>query len=484
METRDRADDGVRIHDNIVDHAQPQDQMMFWERVRYCLFNGADYLIKNIIGKYMFVFYTTTLGVPPIWIAIGQPVIKLLDVVTDPLVGEWSDRTQSKMGRRRPWILFGSIALGVVFPMSWMPGFVMFWEPTQSVVSVFIYFLIFKFLYYITHTVAVVPYYALGAELSTDYQERTRIVAWRHIIGLFGVVLATGSFWLATRDYLFPDEETGVAAVMVLVGLVIIVTGIISSVGTRERTQISFQKPMPLKDAIRITFSSKPFVFLVVTVLFYGIGQYFSVSFGAYLIIFILYDGDKSQFAELIFEATIVAVIVGVLLNLLIRRISERVEKVTLAKVCLGLSLLVPVSVLFSFNPEYPYLYLIFHALALPIGNTMIEILPLSIVADICDLDEIKSGRRREGAYVGVYNSAFKSGYLLAPSLSMFLLAYTGFVAGETVQSPETLQLLRDCLLGGTALTFGLAFLCGLGIKLSRSEIVNAQAELGSRIGT
>ena len=113
----------------------------------------------------------------------------------------------------------------------------------------------------------------------------------------------------------------------------------------------------------------------------------------------------------------------------------------------------------------------------------MIEILPLSIVADICDLDQIKSGRRREGAYVGVYNSAFKSGYLLAPSLSMFLLAYTGFVAGETVQSQETLQLLRDCLLGGTALTFGMAFLCGLGIQLRRSEIVEAQRELDSRVG-
>ena len=483
MESQDRADEQTRRDRNKTSDNVVQKEMTFWERVRYCVFNGADYLIKNIIGKYMFVFYTTTLGVPPVWIAIGQPVIKLLDVVTDPLVGEWSDRTQSKMGRRRPWILFGSIALGIVFPMSWMPGFVMFWEPTQSAVSVFIYFLIFKFLYYITHTVAVVPYYALGAELSTDYQERTRIVAWRHIIGLVGVILATGSFWLATRDYLFPDEETGVAAVMVLVGLVIIITGTISSIGTKERTQINLQKPMPLLDAVRITFSSKPFVFLVVTVLFYGIGQYFAVSFGAYLIIFILYDGDKSQFAELIFEATIVAVLVSVVLNLLIRRISERVEKVTLAKICLGLSLLVPVSVLFSFNPEYPYLYLIFHALALPIGNTMIEILPLSIVADICDLDQIKSGRRREGAYVGVYNSAFKSGYLLAPSLSMFLLAYTGFVAGETVQSQETLQLLRDCLLGGTALTFGMAFLCGLGIQLRRSEIVEAQRELDSRVG-
>ena len=481
MDSHDKIDVQRARDTNESGRVQPQRQMTFWERVRYCVFNGADYLIKNIIGKYMFVFYTTTLGVPPIWIAIGQPVIKLLDVVTDPLVGEWSDRTQSKMGRRRPWILFGSIALGIVFPMSWMPGFVMFWEPTQSAVSVFIYFLIFKFLYYVTHTVAVVPYYALGAELSTDYQERTRIVAWRHIIGLFGVVLATGSFWLATRDYLFPDEETGVAAVMVLVGLVIIITGTISSLGTRERSQINFPKPMPLKEAVRITFSSKPFVFLIASVLFYGIGQYFAVSFGAYLIIFILFDGDKSQFAELIFEATIVAVMVSVLLNLLIRRISERVEKATLAKICLGLSLLVPVSVLFSFNPEYPYLYLIFHALALPIGNTMIEILPLSIVADICDLDEIKSGRRREGAYVGVYNSAFKSGYLLAPSLSMFLLAYTGFVAGEPVQSAETLQLLRDCLLGGTALTFGMAFLFGLGIKLSRSEIADAQKELELR---
>ena len=80
---------------------------------------------------------------------------------------------------------------------------------------------------------------------------------------------------------------------MVLVGLVIIITGTISSLGTRERTQIDFPKPMPLKEAVRITFSSNPFVFLVATVLFYGIGQYFAVSFGAYLIIFILYDGDK-----------------------------------------------------------------------------------------------------------------------------------------------------------------------------------------------
>ena len=85
------------------------------ERIAYSVFNGADLLIKNLIGKYLFFFYTTTLGVNPLWIAVGQPLVKILDVATDPLVGEWSDRTKSKMGRRRPWILWDPSRLALSF---------------------------------------------------------------------------------------------------------------------------------------------------------------------------------------------------------------------------------------------------------------------------------------------------------------------------------------------------------------------------------
>ena len=92
--------------------------MSLKERLAYSTFNGADYLIKNVIGKYMFFFYTTTFALNPLWLAFWQPFMKILDVVTDPLVGEWSDRTKSKMGKRRPWILIGSITLGIVFPLS------------------------------------------------------------------------------------------------------------------------------------------------------------------------------------------------------------------------------------------------------------------------------------------------------------------------------------------------------------------------------
>ena len=109
-------------------------------------------------------------------------------------------------------------------------------------------------------------------------------------------------------------------------------------------------------------------------------------------------------------------------LNLLIRRLGKKYEKVVLFKLGMLLSLSVPLACLVAFQPHEPTWYYLLHVLALPIGNTIIEVLPLSIVADICDLDETKSGRRREGAFVGVYNSAFKSGYMIAPALAMVLL--------------------------------------------------------------
>ncbi len=451
------------------------------ERIAYSVFNAADLLIKNLIGKYLFFFYTTTLGVPPAWIAVGQPLVKLLDVATDPLVGEWSDRTKHKMGRRRPWILLGAITLGIVFPLSWMPSIVMFWDPMPSIVSIFVYFLLFKLLYYVTHTVAVVPYYALGAELSSDYQERTKIVGWRHMIALPAVLLATLPYVIATNKDWFDDEITGIAVVMVVIGMLIIGAGCWTVFGTREVAHTDRRPPLPIKKALLITITNRPFMFLTATVLFYGVGQYFAVSFAAYLITYIIFEGDKSAFAVLIAQATAVSVVVGLLLNLGIRKLGERVEKVTLMKVCLGLSLLVPVSAAFSFNPEYPWLYFIFHALALPIGNTMIEILPLSIVADMCDIDEVKSHNRREGAFVGVYNAAFKSGYLLAPTMALTLLALTGFDGTLVQQTSATQDLLLQFMIGGTAVTFGLAFLTSLFVNMRKSDLDDAQAILTQR---
>ena len=210
----------------------------------------------------------------------------------------------------------------------------------------------------------------------------------------------------------------------------------------------------------------------------YGIGQYFSVAFGVYLINFIIFDGDKSQTTELLFWATAGGALVSMGLNLLVRRLSRTIEKVQIFKIGMLLTMSVPVACIIAFQPSEPGWYYLLHVLALPIGNTIIEVLPLSIVADVCDLDEIKSGRRREGAFVGVFNSAFKSGYMFAPALAMVLLHFTGFDGNLAKQTQETQDLLQLFMVVGTLMPFFAAIICSRFIRLSRAEVAAAQAEL------
>ena len=162
-------------------------------------------------------------------------------------------------------------------------------------------------------------------------------------------------------------------------------------------------------------------------------------------------------------------------MNLLIRRLGRRYDKVTLLKAGLLCSLAIPLSALIAFQPQQPAWYYLLHALALPIGNTIIEVLPLSIVADICDIDETKSGRRREGAFVGVYNSAFKTGYMFAPALAMVLLTLSDFDGSLVQQSAATRDWLHVYFVAGTFATVLGAVVCSQFIRLSKADIDTAQ---------
>lgn len=124
--------------------------------------------------------------------------MKVLDVAIDPLIGQWSDNTKSRMGRRRPFILWGGIGTAVVFTLLWMPRYAMFWIAAPTLRQVFIYYVVFYIGYYIFHSVCAVPYNALGAELSPNYDERTRVFSLRHLIGLPAVTIASLTYLAAT----------------------------------------------------------------------------------------------------------------------------------------------------------------------------------------------------------------------------------------------------------------------------------------------
>ena len=139
---------------------------------------GTNSLI--VFASFYFLFYMTeALGVPPVYAGLLFFLAKTFDVITDPLIGNWSDRTQSRMGRRRPFMLAGGILLGPTVALMFFAPFLDMdsWVPSA------LYFMVFTMATYLALTLISVPGGAMTAEMSEDYNERTSITAWRWGVG-------------------------------------------------------------------------------------------------------------------------------------------------------------------------------------------------------------------------------------------------------------------------------------------------------------
>jgi GPH family glycoside/pentoside/hexuronide:cation symporter len=123
--------------------------------------------------SFLLFFYSQAVGLDP-WLAgIALTIGRLWDAVSDPLMGAISDRTRSRMGRRRPYIIFGSIPLALTYVAMWTPP--LGW----SQMELFFYLMITDIAFNTCMTVVSIPYTSLGAELTTDYHERTKVTAIR-----------------------------------------------------------------------------------------------------------------------------------------------------------------------------------------------------------------------------------------------------------------------------------------------------------------
>jgi len=125
------------------------------------------------LAFYLMLFYTDVVGLSPSWVGIALFAGRIWDVVNDPMMGQLSDRTVSRWGHRRPYLLFGALPLSVCYLLYWM-------APVGFPVWVKVLYLMFSsILFHTLHTVVIMPYWALGAEMTMDYHERTALMSYR-----------------------------------------------------------------------------------------------------------------------------------------------------------------------------------------------------------------------------------------------------------------------------------------------------------------
>ena len=428
-----------------------------------------DYLVNSLALQIMNI----VLGLNPALVASVLMARGILDAVTDPLMGYLSDNTSTRWGRRRPYIFVGSILLGLMSVGLWM------FDTSWSESSILTYFGVFLIAVALSSTLYGVPYQALSFEMSSTYHGRTRVQVFR---AYCSKILQLTHPWFLTFALLpvFAGGLGGIRTLSVLCAIVVIGSGVGAAVIVKERARTVQVRENFFRAfwgvARNVEFLRVAGVFVLMMFLL-GV---FHV-YGSYLAIYYVFGGDKAVGSAFYSGVGSLGAVCGFIAVPFAYWLCKRVEKHKALMICtvsMGIGCAMNWWVVTPAAPWLMYTSQPFFAL----GIAALFVILASLQADIIDLDELNSGKRREGLF-GAGTAFFtKFAYALATGVTGLLLNFTGFDAvlgGD--QSERTFTLLRAFYAFGPV---GIACLCIAVLwrySLTEARVLEIQKELGER---
>jgi GPH family glycoside/pentoside/hexuronide:cation symporter len=426
------------------------------------LIYGLGAFVNNLLGAAiggMLIVLNLGLGINPVLVGLIGALPRLIDAITDPLMGYISDHTKSKWGRRRPYIFCGAIAAGIVFALLWQLPL------NKSEDFYFWYFLVGSILFYLAYTVFATPWVALGYELTPDYHERTRIMAVQNFMGQIAWLVAPWFLWFMQNDMLFDDMIEGAGWLAIIIGAFTIIVGILPAIFLKERNKqqasTAWENQANATNAESVaeeqksasiggffkgfltTIKFKPFLYLCAATFLVFNGFMLVSSFQTYVIIYYVFAGDQALGAEYAGWAGTVSAISTFCVIFLVSKLSTKIGKRSAFFFATGVSIIGYALKWICYTPENPMLLLI-PSVFIAFGLGGLFTLMGSMVADVCDLDELATKQRREGMFGSIYWWVVKLGMAAALAAGGFLLNGTGFdVALGGQQSADTIFLMR-----------------------------------------
>jgi len=413
-------------------------------------------------------FYSDDLGVPLAAVGGAIAASRLLDVVTDPLIGTLSDRLRLPLGRRKPWMLVGL----PIFLVSLWNIFV----PSGEVSATSL--LGWSAALYLGFTMLDLPHKAWGAELSTDYDERSRIASWREALSTFGQVLLLAALvGLAMQGVEEAAPQLRSIALVVVVALPVLLLVCLVFVEERE-PEVVRREERSLLAGLAIVARNPAFKRMVGCVLFFVSG----VAIQGTLHRLVLADVmlDEGRFPVMILcenLATLAAVPIWL-------RISVRFGK---PQALMGAALWIALwSLPLAFLREGDTGMLV--ALVVLRGSSFASILFLanSIAADVVDVDTLESGEQRSGLFFAVWGMMIKLSLALGVVLGTALPAAAGYDPSVDVVEGEIQTRLMAVygLVPALLMTVGALCLRGFPITRERHAEVRARIEAGVAEGS
>ncbi len=434
---------------------KPEDRISLPHKIIYGFGAFVNNLLAAAIGG-MVIVLNLGLGMNPALVGLLGALPRLTDALTDPLMGYISDNTRSRWGRRRPYIFVGAIAAGLIFALLWqLPA-------GKSESFYFWYFLIGSLIFYLGYTIFATPWVALGYELTPDYHERTRLMGVQNFMGQLAYIVAPW-FLLIMQAQMFDDMVDGASYLAVAIGGLAIAIGVMPAIFLRERFShpelteeqlVEKERKKPLWESVKknmkeffagfmMTLKVKPFLKLCAATFLVFNGFMLISSFQFYVIIYYVFGGETVHGAEYAgWSGTVGAISTFIVIGI-VTWMSTRYGKRKAFFIAIGISIIGYALKWFCYNPEIPWLLLV-PAPLMAFGLGGLFTLMGSMIADVCDYDELNTYERREGMFGSIFWWVVKLGMALALAGGGFLLNATGFdVALEGNQTERTIFLMR-----------------------------------------
>ncbi len=402
------------------------------EKVAYGLGDLGNNIAYGAMGFYLVFFLTDVAGLSAIWAGYVFLIIRGWNAVCDLLMGAISDRTKSKFGRRRPYLLIGAVPLAISFAMLFQ---VFFDKPVYMI----IYYTIAGILFSTMYSFVAIPYNSLLPELSQDYDERTSISGFKMAFSFIGSLLsAMGVTLIVDTIFIGADEYAKSYPVMGLVmGSVITITLLLAFFGTKERVKPVYPEGRTnFFHELASLFRLKEYV--LVLGVFIGNMVGFDVIMALY-IYFMRYALQISDDISYIFMA--VPLVVAVLVTPIWVKVSDKIGK----KKTYIISVIYFVIPLLSclVLPANNMLATIIIVVMIGGGISASQVLTFALLPDIVEVDEMRNGVRREGIIYGSTMFLYKVASAVLVALVTSSMALFGYQGTATVQSESAIMGIR-----------------------------------------
>ncbi len=446
-------------------------KLPFSDRFFYGTGELSDGIPYNLYYIYFLYFLTDIAGINPAAAGTVSLIAVMWDAVTDPIVGYFSDNSKSKYGRRRPFMLAGAIPGYIILMLLFAPF--SFGGQTG-----FIYYVIIAILFWTSYKIFVIPYFALGAELTQDFNER-------NTLRIFCSVFLAIAVWIAS------------AGPMVIVGKVTAsggtekaawfyaaaVFGAISLLGaflcwrfTRGKelmNNTSEEEPSRFINNFIELFRIKPFRTIFLSILFYCVN--FSITTAAFVYLMsnnLKLDAEKQALYWTLFS--IFSIVTLPLIGAIAKKLGKKSAFILLNIVGIA------GCILFSLIGIHNFTQLLIFAALFNIGNVCFWCIGYSMMYDCCEVDEFINGKRREGAITGFSSFSQKLGSAIGMGLSGILLNFAGYNGEAAEQTEKALNgiLQLNTLVPGILIAVSVIFIFLYPLNSKRFEALLKALEL------